>query len=156
MQDIGAGEILLTSKDRDGTKDGYDIPVTKAIAESRGYSCVGHPAASGRGCICGVRSPIRPIISSHGLGYLCRTPHHDLIVDSLPQLNSVDCNYFILLINLIKHPVLSFSDSIPVPPSSQLRNTLWKGVVSQPLNLSIDSDVRLIIEEHRDPSLRSS
>ncbi|MEA1944610.1 MAG: imidazole glycerol phosphate synthase subunit HisF [Euryarchaeota archaeon] len=33
MQDSGAGEILLTSKDRDGTKDGYDIPVTKAIAE---------------------------------------------------------------------------------------------------------------------------
>ncbi len=34
MQDLGAGEILLTSKDRDGTKDGYDIPVTKAIAEA--------------------------------------------------------------------------------------------------------------------------
>jgi len=34
MQDFGAGEILLTSKDRDGTKDGYDIPVTKAIAEA--------------------------------------------------------------------------------------------------------------------------
>jgi len=31
---FGAGEILLTSKDRDGTKDGYDIPVTKAIAEA--------------------------------------------------------------------------------------------------------------------------
>ena len=34
MQDFGAGEILLTSKDRDGTKDGYDIPVTKAISEA--------------------------------------------------------------------------------------------------------------------------
>ena len=33
MQDLGAGEILLTSKDRDRTKDGYDIPVTKTIAE---------------------------------------------------------------------------------------------------------------------------
>ena len=31
---FGTGEILLTSKDRDGTKDGYDIPVTKAIAEA--------------------------------------------------------------------------------------------------------------------------
>jgi cyclase len=31
---FGAGEILLTSKDRDGAKDGYDIPVTKAIAEA--------------------------------------------------------------------------------------------------------------------------
>ncbi len=74
------------------------------------------------------------------------TPSHDLIVCGLPQLNSVDCDYFILLINLIKHPVLSFSDPIPVPPSSQLRNTLWKGVVYQPLNVSIDSDVRLIVK----------
>lgn len=31
---MGAGEILLTSMDGDGTKAGYDIPLTKAIAES--------------------------------------------------------------------------------------------------------------------------
>lgn len=30
----GAGEILLTSMDRDGTKDGYDIAVTRAVAEA--------------------------------------------------------------------------------------------------------------------------
>ena len=30
----GAGEILLTSMDRDGTKDGYDLPLTKAVAEA--------------------------------------------------------------------------------------------------------------------------
>jgi cyclase len=30
----GAGEILLTSMDADGTKDGYDIPLTKAIADA--------------------------------------------------------------------------------------------------------------------------
>ena len=29
----GAGEILLTSMDRDGTKDGYDLALTKAIAD---------------------------------------------------------------------------------------------------------------------------
>jgi cyclase len=28
----GAGEILLTSMDRDGTKDGYDLPLTRSIA----------------------------------------------------------------------------------------------------------------------------
>ena len=28
----GAGEILLTSMDRDGTKDGFDIPLTRAVA----------------------------------------------------------------------------------------------------------------------------
>ena len=31
---LGAGEILLTSKDADGTKDGYDLEMTKAIAEA--------------------------------------------------------------------------------------------------------------------------
>ncbi len=29
---LGAGEILLTSMDRDGTRDGYDLPLTRAIA----------------------------------------------------------------------------------------------------------------------------
>lgn len=30
----GAGEILLTSMDADGTKDGYDIPLTKAVSDA--------------------------------------------------------------------------------------------------------------------------
>jgi cyclase len=30
----GAGEILLTSMDRDGTQDGYDLPLTRAVAEA--------------------------------------------------------------------------------------------------------------------------
>ncbi|WP_420345905.1 imidazole glycerol phosphate synthase subunit HisF [Pelagibius sp.] len=32
--DLGAGEILLTSMDRDGTKQGYDLPLTRAIADA--------------------------------------------------------------------------------------------------------------------------
>ena len=32
--DLGAGEILLTSMDADGTKDGYDIELTRAVSES--------------------------------------------------------------------------------------------------------------------------
>ena len=32
--DLGAGEILLTSMDRDGTKDGYDLTLTRAISEA--------------------------------------------------------------------------------------------------------------------------
>jgi cyclase len=34
MEDLGAGEIMLTSMDKDGTKDGYDIELTRAISES--------------------------------------------------------------------------------------------------------------------------
>ncbi len=33
-QKLGAGEILLTSMDRDGTKDGYDLELTRAVAEA--------------------------------------------------------------------------------------------------------------------------
>jgi len=33
VEELGAGEILLTSMDRDGTKIGYDIPLTRAISE---------------------------------------------------------------------------------------------------------------------------
>jgi imidazole glycerol-phosphate synthase subunit HisF len=31
---LGAGEILLTSMDRDGTKDGYDLELTRAVSEA--------------------------------------------------------------------------------------------------------------------------
>jgi cyclase len=34
MVDYGAGEILLTSMDRDGTKNGFDLPLTRAMAEA--------------------------------------------------------------------------------------------------------------------------
>ena len=32
--DLGASQILPTSRDTDGTQDGYDIPMTKAIADA--------------------------------------------------------------------------------------------------------------------------
>jgi len=34
MQDYGAGEILLTSMDRDGTKSGYDLKLNRSVSES--------------------------------------------------------------------------------------------------------------------------
>jgi len=34
MTDYGAGEILLTSMDRDGTRQGFDLPLTRAIADA--------------------------------------------------------------------------------------------------------------------------
>jgi imidazole glycerol-phosphate synthase subunit HisF len=32
VESLGAGEILLTSMDKDGTKDGYDLPLTSAVS----------------------------------------------------------------------------------------------------------------------------
>ena len=34
MAEAGAGEILLTSMDRDGTRLGYDVKLTKAVADA--------------------------------------------------------------------------------------------------------------------------
>ena len=34
MAEYGAGEILLTSMDRDGTKQGFDLPLTRAISDA--------------------------------------------------------------------------------------------------------------------------
>ena len=34
MQSLGAGEILLTSMDRDGTKSGFDLALTRAVADA--------------------------------------------------------------------------------------------------------------------------
>jgi len=37
---LGAGEILLTSMDRDGTRDGYDIELTRTVSESVGIPVI--------------------------------------------------------------------------------------------------------------------
>ena len=34
VEELGAGEILLTSMDRDGTKKGYDLELTKLVSKS--------------------------------------------------------------------------------------------------------------------------
>jgi cyclase len=40
VEQLGAGEILLTSMDRDGTKDGYDLELTRAISEAVGIPVI--------------------------------------------------------------------------------------------------------------------
>jgi cyclase len=40
MEVYGAGEILLTSMDRDGTRDGYDIPLTRAVGDRVGIPVI--------------------------------------------------------------------------------------------------------------------
>ena len=45
VETLGAGEILLTSMDADGTKAGFDLPMTKAVTEA-----VGIPVIASGGC----------------------------------------------------------------------------------------------------------
>ncbi|MGH2403462.1 MAG: imidazole glycerol phosphate synthase subunit HisF [bacterium] len=48
VEQLGAGEILLTSIDRDGTSDGYELTLTRRVAEATGIPLIasggaGHP-----------------------------------------------------------------------------------------------------------------
>jgi cyclase len=47
VERLGAGEIVLTSMDADGTCDGYDLPITKAVADAVRIPVV---ASGGAGC----------------------------------------------------------------------------------------------------------
>ena len=40
MEQLGAGEILLTSMDRDGTKQGFNLPFTRAVADAVGIPVI--------------------------------------------------------------------------------------------------------------------
>ena len=48
MVGFGAGEILLTSMDRDGTREGFDLPLTRAISEAVSVPVI---ASGGVGCL---------------------------------------------------------------------------------------------------------
>ncbi|MBL4886382.1 MAG: imidazole glycerol phosphate synthase subunit HisF [Planctomycetaceae bacterium] len=45
VEELGAGEIVLTSMDADGTKDGFDIEITSAVSDA-----VGIPVVASGGC----------------------------------------------------------------------------------------------------------
>jgi cyclase len=47
VEALGAGEIVLTSMDADGTKNGYDLPMTRAVSEAARIPVV---ASGGAGC----------------------------------------------------------------------------------------------------------
>jgi cyclase len=47
-EELGAGEILLTSMDADGTRDGYDIPMTRAVTDIVGIPVI---ASGGAGAL---------------------------------------------------------------------------------------------------------
>jgi cyclase len=48
VEELGAGEIMLTSMDRDGTKLGYDIPMTRSVCEAVGIPVI---ASGGAGTL---------------------------------------------------------------------------------------------------------
>jgi cyclase len=66
----GAGEILLTSMDRDGTKDGYDIELTRAVADAVDIPVI---ASGGAGKL---EHLSEAIASAHADAVLCASIFH--------------------------------------------------------------------------------
>ena len=70
VADHGAGEILLTSMDRDGTKQGFDIPLTRAIADA-----VAVPAIASGG-VGGLDHLVEGVIEGHASAVLAASIFH--------------------------------------------------------------------------------
>ena len=47
MEALGAGEILLTSMDRDGTKSGFDLGLTRAVSDAVGIPVIASGGVGG-------------------------------------------------------------------------------------------------------------
>jgi cyclase len=47
MEQLGAGEILLTSMDRDGTKSGFDLGLTRAVSDAVGIPVIASGGVGG-------------------------------------------------------------------------------------------------------------
>jgi len=66
----GAGEVLLTSMDRDGTNDGYDLELTKAVADAVGVPVI---ASGGAGALSHLSDAIA---EGHADAVLCASIFH--------------------------------------------------------------------------------
>ncbi|MBI4936086.1 MAG: imidazole glycerol phosphate synthase subunit HisF [Actinobacteria bacterium] len=67
---LGAGEILLTSMDRDGTKEGFDLGLTRVVADAVGVPVI---ASGGVGTL---QHLVEGIIDGHATGVLAASIFH--------------------------------------------------------------------------------
>jgi cyclase len=68
--ELGAGEVLLTSMDRDGTNDGYDLELTRAVAEAVSVPVI---ASGGAGELDHL---VEAIEEGHAVAVLCASIFH--------------------------------------------------------------------------------
>ena len=66
----GAGEILLTSMDRDGTREGFDIELTRAVCDSVGVPVI---ASGGVGSL---QHLVDGVVQGHASGVLAASIFH--------------------------------------------------------------------------------
>lgn len=84
MAELGAGEILLTSMDRDGTREGFDIELTRSVADSVPVPVV---ASGGVGTL---EHLVEGIRSGHATAVLAASIFHFGIF-SVPQAKAYVC-----------------------------------------------------------------
>ena len=70
LAELGAGELLVTSMDRDGTRDGYDLALTRAIADRVGVPVV---ASGGVG---GLQDLVAGVVEGHASAVLAASIFH--------------------------------------------------------------------------------
>ncbi len=70
LAELGAGELLVTSMDRDGTRDGYDLALTRAIADRVSVPVV---ASGGVG---GLKDLVAGVIEGHASAVLAASIFH--------------------------------------------------------------------------------
>ena len=70
LASLGAGELLVTSMDRDGTKSGYDLALTRAIADAVGVPVI---ASGGVG---GLDDPVTGVVEGHASAVLAASIFH--------------------------------------------------------------------------------
>ncbi len=70
MVELGAGEILLTSMDRDGTKSGFNLPLTRAVADAVSVPVI---ASGGVGTL---EHLAEGILEGHATGVLAASIFH--------------------------------------------------------------------------------
>ena len=82
VERLGAGEIVLTSMDADGTKNGYDLPITEAVARAVGIPVV----ASG-----GAGSPehLRQVLAIGADAYVTKPFSTKELVDKVKEMLAV-------------------------------------------------------------------
>lgn len=82
VAELGAGEIVITSVDREGTGRGYDIELTRRIAESVSIPVIAH---GGAGCI----DHVREVVDDGRADAVCLASclHYQLIADNQESLD---------------------------------------------------------------------
>ena len=92
MEGFGAGEILLTSMDRDGTWEGYDVGLTRRVSDSVGIPVIASGGAGNIGDIVGVVKDghasaaalgSMAVFQGKGLGVLIKFPKRTELIEIL-------------------------------------------------------------------------